>query len=101
MAHFSLEYPTGTEVSDDTIGAGSKTTEQSGDISSQSSGINPAGTRDGGERSDGANGKQTDSNNDVAGLGDAEANAPAQGGADGAGDTASNPSNKKSWFSKG
>lgn len=104
MAHFSLEHPMGkvdTEASDDTLGAGSKTTEQSDTIPLQSGGGNTGSGGDGSDGSDGANGKQTDTNDDATGFGDAKTDAVSQGGADGTGDTASQSGDKKSTKSKG
>ncbi len=102
--HFSIKTPTGIaveEVEDATIGASLETTGQSGNIALQSDGANTIDAGDSSERGDGANGKQTDSDDDATGLSDAEINATAQSGADGTGDTASKPSDKKGWFSKG
>ena len=102
MAHFSLEHPMGkAEASDDTLGAGSKTTEQSDPIPLQSGGGDAGSGGDGSDGGDGANGKQTDTNDDATGFGDAKADAVSQGGADGTDDTASKPSDKKGAKPKG
>lgn len=102
MAHFSLQHPMGkAEASDDTLGANTKTTEQSDTIPLQSGGDNTGSVGDGSDGGDGANGKQTDTNDDATGLGDAKTDAIGQGGTDGTGNTASQSSDKKGWFSKG
>lgn len=69
-------------------GAGENLPEQSG-------GSDAGGSQESIGTGAGADGKQTDTNNDVGGLGDATSNAPAQNPADGAGSNSSKPSNKK------
>lgn len=102
MAHFSLEHPMGkAEANDDTLGADSKTTEQSDTIPLQSGGSDTRSGGDGSDGGDGANGKQTDTNDDATGLGDAKADAIGQGGTDGTGDTASQSGDQESAKSKG
>ena len=61
----------------------------------QSGGSNTGGSQESIGTGTGADGKQTDTNNDVGGLGNAKADAPAQNPADGAGSNSSKPSNKK------
>lgn len=86
------------ELKDETnVGNGTDTSLRGAgeNLSEQSGGSDTGGSEQSSGAGAGADGEQTDTNNNVGGLGDAEANASAQNPTDGAGSTVGKPSTKK------